>query len=210
MRLINSGNIITMLNTIASDMVANRSYLIELDSAVGDGDLGLTMDKGFRAAANFANANQCLEPGLLLMKSGMEIVKVAPSTMGTLMGTGFMRGGKAITGKSELSATDLTLFFEGFLNGVLDRGKAKQGEKTIVDILVPVVAAMKAYSGVDVVEVLDCAVAGTAIGIQNEIGMMSQHGKAAVFREKTMNLKDPGSEAIVIMVKACRDSFSKL
>lgn len=208
MQTMNSSDIVRMLTVIADSMSEKRSLLIELDSAIGDGDLGITMEKGFSAAAEFAKRNETLEPGMILMKSGMEIVKVAPSTMGTLMGTGLMRGGKAVVGKAELSVADMTLFFEGFLSGVLDRGRAKPGEKTIVDVLIPAVEAMKVYRGDDIGGLLSCAVAGAEKGIENEKGMISQHGKAAVFREKTRELKDPGSEAVFILIVACRKSVA--
>ncbi len=206
MKSIDSEGLAKMLVTVADAMTQQRKHLIELDSAIGDGDLGITMEKGFQAAAAFAKNNADLAPGPLLVKSGMEIVKLAPSTMGTLMGSGFIRGGKVLDQKMELTASDLTLFFEGFLNGVLLRGKASPGEKTIVDILIPMVEQMKAYQGDDIVEVLACAEKGVQQGLESEKGMVSQHGKAAVFREKTLDLVDPGSEAVAIMISACKRS----
>jgi phosphoenolpyruvate---glycerone phosphotransferase subunit DhaL len=197
-----------MLTSIADSMTLRRGYLIDLDSVIGDGDLGITMDKGFRAASDFAKNNTSLPPAALLAKSGMEIVRVAPSTMGTLMGTGFMGGGKALDNKEELGASDMTVFFEGFLSGIQSRGKANQGGKTIVDILVPVVEQMRGYKGDDIAEVLTCAEKGARQGLETEKGMMSQHGKAAVFREKTLNLIDPGSEAMAIMISACKASVT--
>ncbi|WP_319563269.1 dihydroxyacetone kinase subunit L [Marispirochaeta sp.] len=182
-------------------------YLIELDSAVGDGDLGITMEKGFLAAAALAAAMSESRPGSILMKAGIEIAKVAPSTMGTLMGTGLMRGGKAVIGKDSLNASDMVDFFAGFLQGVTDRGKAKAGEKTILDVLIPMVDAMRAYKGTDITEVLGWAKKGAIQGIENEKTMMSQHGKAAVFREKTIGVKDPGSEAVLLMIGACYESM---
>lgn len=208
MDILRQADIVAMFDTIAYAMKENRSYLIELDSAIGDGDLGITMDKGFGAAALSAEANKALSPSAIFMKAGMEIVKVAPSTMGTLMGTGFMRGGKAIAGKEALEAHDLIVLFDGFLQGVIERGKAKRGEKTILDVLYPAIEAMKTYQGSDIRELLEHAVIGAKEGMDAEKGMMSQHGKAAVFREKTRNLVDPGSEAMVILLQACRDSVS--
>jgi len=199
---------IIMLASIAQAMSSQRQHLIELDSAIGDGDLGITMEKGYQAAYEYAKANPTLNPGDLLMRSGMQIVKIAPSTMGTLMGSGLMRGGKAVSGKEFLDKDDMVAFFEGFLQGVLDRGKAQRGEKTIVDILYPLVETMKAYQGVDIGEVLNAGCEGAHQGLEAEKGMMSQHGKAAVFREKTMDMVDPGSMAIVVLIEACRDGLA--
>lgn len=207
MEKMRTAEIVKMLGYVAQAMKDKRQYLIELDSAIGDGDLGITMEKGYQAAYAYAEQNQNLQPGDLLMRCGMQIVKVAPSTMGTLMGTGLMRGGKLVSGKDELISSDLTMFFEGFLQGVIERGKAKRGEKTILDILFPVVQCMHAYQGTDCRAVLEAGVAGAYEGLEAEKGMMSQHGKAAVFREKTLQITDPGSMAIVILIEACRDSL---
>lgn len=209
MEQLKTPEIIAMLHSIAQTMSDKRDYLIELDSAIGDGDLGITMEKGFQAAYEYATANPEQNPGDLLMRCGMQIVKTAPSTMGTLMGSGFMRGGKAISGKEALVAADMRDFFAGFLQGVLERGKAKEGEKTIVDILVPLVDAMKRYDGTDVLEILQRGIEGAHQGLDREKGMMSQHGKAAVFREKTKDMIDPGSMAVVILIEAFRSGLAK-
>ncbi len=208
MERMETSGVVQMLGSVAEAMSQKRGYLIDLDSAIGDGDLGITMEKGYQAAYAFAQENGDQKPGDLLMRCGMQIVKVAPSTMGTLMGTGLMKGGKVIAGKDFLEAVDFKSFFEGFLQGVMDRGKAKRGDKTIVDILYPMVEAMDAYEGNDIEGMLSAAVEGAHAGIEAEKGMMSQHGKAAVFREKTLEMTDPGSAAIVILAEACLSSLS--
>ncbi|MGH0051822.1 MAG: dihydroxyacetone kinase subunit L, partial [Sphaerochaetaceae bacterium] len=205
MEKISAYGVVKMLESIANVMDRSRDYLIELDSAIGDGDLGITMAKSFRVACTYAKEHSSQKSGELLMHCGMQIVKSAPSTMGTLMGSGFMYGGKEIRDRTELNAQDLVVFFDSFLKGVLERGKAKQGDKTIVDILYPLVETMKSYQGNNISELLKLGANGARKGLEDENGMMSQHGKAAVFREKTMNLIDPGSMAMVFFIEACRD-----
>lgn len=209
MNQMDSDDVVKMLHSIAKAMKDNRTHLIELDSVVGDGDLGITMEKGFHAAEVSADENKAMDPGIILMKAGMEIAKAAPSTMGTLMATGLMRGGKAIKGKASLDVADLTAYFEGFLQGVTERGKAKAGDKTILDVLIPAVEEMRNYKGDSLVGVMACALNGAEKGLMAERTMMSQHGKAAVFREKTIGVSDPGSEAVYIMLKACAESMQK-
>ena len=210
MEKIDSKSMCLIMEGIAKSMSENREYLIELDSVIGDGDLGITMEKGFRAASYFASSNPSLQPGDLLSKGGMEIIKNAPSTMGTLMGSGLMYGGKKVSGKNELRSSDMILFFEGFLEGVLKRGKAVRGDKTIVDVIYPAVEFMKEYDGFGLVEIMECALKGAKKGIDDEKSMMSQHGKAAVFREKTIGLKDPGSEAVLVMIESIYNSICKM
>ena len=117
----NSAKIVQMLEYTAQIMTENRTVLIELDSVIGDGDLGITMEKGFVAAAQAAQNLSEEEPGAVFMKAGMAMARAAPSTMGTLMSTGLMRGGKAVAGKTELSVLDMKAFLMAFLQGVMDR-----------------------------------------------------------------------------------------
>ena len=209
MKQIGTQQVISMLRAIAGAMSEQKEYLIELDSKIGDGDLGITMEKGFSAAYEFAVEHAQYQPGDLLMRCGMQIAKTAPSTMGTLMGTGFMRGGKAVSSKEWLDAGDIRAFFAGFLQGVLERGKAQEGEKTIVDVLVPSIDAMDRYEGSDILCLVRHGIEGARLGLEREKGMMSQHGKAAVFREKTKDMVDPGSMAVVILIEACHRGLAE-
>ena len=125
----------------------NRELLIELDSVMGDGDLGLTMAALFKAADEFAKDYSDEDIGTFLMKNGMLMAKTAPSTMGTLMATGFMRGGKALKGKTTVELDDMVLFWRSFTDGIAERGKSKVGEKTILDSLDPAATALENATG---------------------------------------------------------------
>ncbi len=201
METINTAGALAILKRIAAVMEENKSRLIALDQVVGDGDLGLTMANGFGGAARDAECMNEPDPGKLFMKAGMAINKHAPSTMGTIMATGFMRGGKATAGKAELDSADLAKFFQAFLDGVVERGKAKPGDKTVVDAILPAAEAARAAAGKSLADALAAILAGAEKGVENAKPLMSQHGKAAVFREKTMGLEDPGSVAFRLVVK---------
>ena len=99
----NSSYIVKMLAEISTIMNENKDRLIELDSVVGDGDLGLTMTKGFAAASEFAAGSDETDAGKMLYGAGKAMSSAAPSTMGTLMSIGLMQGGKVLKGKTELS-----------------------------------------------------------------------------------------------------------
>jgi len=206
---IDSAQAIKMLECAAKTMSENRLVLIELDSIIGDGDLGITMEKGFSTAAETVRDLSSEAPCSIFMKAGMAIAKSAPSTMGTLMATGLMRGGKAVTGKMELSASDIKVFFAAFLQGVMERGKTKPGEKTLVDVLIPAIEAMDAFQGDDVALILKQACEGAKRGIEVAKNLQAQHGKAAVFREKTIGLEDPGGRAIYLLIKSFGEAFNE-
>ena len=191
-------------------MEAKKEFLIELDGKVGDSDLGLTMSKGFAAAAD-AVAGSTEPVGKLLVRAGMAIAKAAPSTMGTLVATGFMRGGRALEGATRIGTPEMRSFWEAFLNGILERGKAKAGDKTVVDALVPAVRALEkaAASGEALPAALAEAAAAAAAGVEATKDMVAQHGKAACFQEKTRGLPDAGATVGFVIVDAVREFVTR-
>jgi dihydroxyacetone kinase-like protein len=183
-------------------MDVNRDFLIELDREIGDSDLGLTMSKGFEAAKTEAQGNVDEDIGIFLKKVGFAISKAAPSTMGTLMATAFISGGKVVTGKTDLIAADIVSLFKAMADGVAQRGKAKCGEKTVLDVLYPAADTIAASTETDIGKLFGIAEQAAAEGLEKTKTMMSQHGKAAVFREKTIGRQDPGGTAVYLLIKA--------
>lgn len=188
-------------------MDEHRERLLELDRAIGDGDLGLTMTKAFTAADQMAAASTEVLPGRLLVQVGLSLAKAAPSTMGTLVATGFMRGGKAVGDATALGTAEVAAFFRAFTDGIIERGKTKPGNKTVVDALDPAAQALStaATDGVALKVALDAAAAAAVAGQQAARDMMSQHGKASVFREQTVGVDDPGAHVGVLIVQGFAD-----
>lgn len=110
-------------------MEANKSVLTELDSVVGDGDLGLTMSDGFAAAARYAQQSEERDLGRFFYMAGKAMASAVPSTMGTLMASGLMQAGKAFKGRETLGLTEAGVLFQAWYDGVQQRGKAQPGEK---------------------------------------------------------------------------------
>jgi len=190
-------------------MVENRDYLIELDGHMGDSDLGLTMSAAFTAASDFAEAYGDDDIGMLLSKAGMAMSKAAPSTMGTLMGTGFMRGGKALKGKTEIGLSDLSLFWDAFVTGLMDRGKAKPGDKTIIDALHPAMLVLKdeADSGIELYPAFLKAQKAADEGVETAKALQAQFGKAAYYGEKSCGQIDPGTIVGKLLIDTFTDYF---
>jgi phosphoenolpyruvate---glycerone phosphotransferase subunit DhaL len=203
-------DLVALFAHLRAVMDARKEFLIELDGKVGDSDLGLTMSKGFAAAAD-AVAGSTEPEGKLLVRAGMAIARAAPSTMGTLVATGFMRGGKALEGAGRIGTPEMRSFWEAFLNGIVERGKAKPGEKTVVDALVPLVSALQraAASGESLPAALAGAAAAAAAGVEATKDMVAQHGKAACFQEKTRGLPDAGATVALLIVDAVREFVSR-
>jgi dihydroxyacetone kinase-like protein len=193
-------------------MVSNRDYLIELDGVMGDGDLGLTMSNAFTAAAGETAALEETDLGKVFTKGGMAMAKAAPSTMGTLMGTGFMRGGKAVREKTSLDLADMAAFWRGFVDGLMERGKAKPGDKTIVDSLEPAAAALEkaAAEGKSLSGGFADAVTAAAAGCENTKTMAAQFGRMAYNQEKSLGKIDPGAVVGSFLIKTFSDVIARL
>ena len=138
----NANDLRALLARWADGMAQKRDWLIELDSVVGDSDLGLTMSDGFRAASDAANACDLTDVGKLCYQAGKAMASAVPSTMGTLMASGLMNAGKVLKGTEQLTSAQEAQLFEAYLEGVKNRGKAEVGDKTFLDGLAPAVKVL--------------------------------------------------------------------
>ena len=226
------GPLFQRLRTVFADQ---REALIALDGQVGDSDLGITMNKAFDAAAasidadlagaderratgsNAAESNAADSDatggdpnlGKTLARAGMAMARAAPSTMGTLMATGFMRGGRALDGNgtTAIDTAAMAAFWRAFADGIAERGKARPGDKTVVDVLGPIAStlATAAGEGRSLPDALDEAVTAAQNGLEATKTMVAQHGKAAAFQDRTRGLQDAGATVGVLIIEAFRD-----
>ena len=195
------------------DMFAEqREFLIALDGKVGDSDLGITMAKSFAAAFDTVTA-EGEGAGLtkLLRSVGAIMAKTAPSTMGTLTATGFLRGAKALDGIEAIGTPEAAAFWRAFATGIAERGKAKLGDKTILDVLDPVAGALEAAaaSGQALAPAMSAAADAADAALEATKAMVAQHGKAAAFQEKTRGLQDAGATVGVLLVRTMSEFVSR-
>ena len=206
MQRIEKSQLAGLFEQLRTVFAAQRDFLIDLDGKVGDSDLGLTMNKAFTAAAASVSANVADPIGKTLQLAGMAIAKAAPSTMGTLTATGFMRGGKAIGDCASLSTGEFATFWRAYHDGVVERGKAKPGDKTLVDVLGPITLSLEtsASAGVALPEALLQATEAAANALEGTKAMVAQHGKAACFQEKSLGLQDAGATVGFLIIDTMR------
>jgi dihydroxyacetone kinase-like protein len=186
----------------------NKDMLISLDSAVGDGDLGLTMEKGFsKICDNMISIELAAGIGIFLKKSGFAMAGAAPSTMGTLVATGIMKAGDAVREKEFIELADFPGMLREAIEGIEQRGKAKRGEKTLLDSLYPALEALDTAvkEGRGFSEACLAAYDGAKKGVESTKSMKAVHGKAAVYGEKSLGKQDPGATAgMLIFDGICR------
>jgi dihydroxyacetone kinase-like protein len=201
--MINSNQIKDLFSNWEAIMLDSKEYLIQIDSIVGDGDLGLTMSDGFAAANASVQSSEETDIGKLFYMAGKSMSTAVPSTMGTLMASGLMQAGKALKGKIDLQTDDIPALFEAFMQGVQERGKAKLGEKTFIDGMSPAVEALKAGSliSIDITKSAEAAVEAARKGSELTKTMIAVHGRAATRGEKSRELLDPGSVVAVLIMQ---------
>ena len=195
--------VVGLFDRFADRFNAEREALIALDGKVGDSDLGLTMSKAFSAAREKVHELEKPDLSDLMKQAGAAISKAAPSTMGTLMATGFLRGGKALADAKVLDVSGLALFWRAYADGVAQRGKAQLGDKTVLDVLEPIAQAFEAQviSETELEAAGKIAAKAAADGLENTKKMVAQHGKAAAFQQKTVGLQDAGGTVASILAE---------
>ncbi len=191
-------------------MTENRDRLIDMDSVVGDGDLGLTMSDGFKAAYESIKESDEQDVGKLFYTAGKAMSVAVPSTMGTLMASGLMQVGKTFKGRTEVQTTEYAALFQAYFDGVSARGKAKVGEKTFLDGLFPAISAMQEAieAGMSAAQVAQAASDAAQKGFEATQGMIAVHGRAATRGEASRQLLDPGAAVAALLMKAFAQSVS--
>ena len=189
---------------VADIFTEKKDELCEMDAQMGDGDLGLTMHKGYSALPDLIRENA--EPGDIgktLMKSGMKMASVVPSTMGTLMASGLMNAGKVLKGTEQLTPAQEAQLFEAYLEGVKNRGKAELGDKTFLDGLAPAVQALGQAAQAGPIGAKEARAAADAAwqAFENTRGMLARHGRMAIRGEASRELLDPGAAVAALLMK---------
>ena len=203
-----AADLISLFQSWKELFAEHRDFLITLDGKVGDSDLGITMSKSFAAAAETLAA-EGPDGGIskLLRSAGATMARTAPSTMGTLTASGFLRASKAVEGKSELGTAEIAAFWRAFRDAIAERGKASLGGKTVLDVLDPIATSLEhqAHLGASLDDALNAAADAAENALELTKGMLAQHGKAAAFQEKTIGLQDAGATVGYFLIRRMAD-----
>jgi dihydroxyacetone kinase-like protein len=181
-----------VIEAISAEMSAKRDYLVELDQVNGDGDLGISMDDGYRAVAEYLKTAGEKDLGRLMMACGKVFNASAPSSLGTITSFGFMGMAKALKGKEEVSFEAAAGAMLAGVENIMEKAESKMGEKTILDSLYPGVLAMVKHASDPQKAVME-AVKAAAEGSEATKQMRAVHGRAAYSAERSIGVLDGGS-----------------
>lgn len=190
----------TAIDTIAQRMIAHSDELTELDRAIGDGDHGLNMKRGFEAVVADRDRILALPLPQALAAVGTTLVMKVGGASGPLYGTLFMAMGKALP--ADPSPTDAVAAFGAAVEAVKARGKSQAGQKTMLDVLVPVQQALAA--GERDAAALRALAASSAAAT---VPMLAIRGRASFLGERSIGHMDPGARSSELLVCAVLDTF---
>jgi dihydroxyacetone kinase-like protein len=205
---ITSADVARFLELFADCIHAARDELTALDSAIGDADHGINMDRGMTAVRELLPGLLDGDLGTLFKQSGMKLISTVGGASGPLYGTFFLRLGTALGDATEVSPRELADAFRAGLEGVVARGKAEPGDKTMVDAMTPAVAALQDGADGTWSDALQAAARAAAEGRDSITPVAARKGRASYLGDRSAGHQDPGATSTTILFESLRDALT--
>jgi phosphoenolpyruvate---glycerone phosphotransferase subunit DhaL len=207
---ISSNQIFVWIERYAAHIAEQKDYLTQLDSAIGDADHGENMHRGLQAVLAKKADLQNNDIGALLKGVAMILISKVGGASGALYGTFFLQAGTMAQGRTELSASEFGSLLEKGLAGIVLRGKAAVGDKTIVDALQP---AIKVYrhsveSGETLKQALSNAVSAAEEGLKSTVPLVARKGRASYLGERSAGHQDPGATSTLLLFRSAAETLA--
>jgi dihydroxyacetone kinase-like protein len=202
---------IAWIAALADLIAANQAYLTELDAAIGDADHGANMHRGMQAVlARLPSAAEG-DIGALCKLVGMTLVSTVGGASGPLYGTFFLQLATATAGKSALSLADWVAALDAGIKGVIMRGKAQPGDKTMIDALLPALQALREADGegATLAEALRRSADAAAAGRDATVPLVARKGRASYLGERSAGHQDPGATSAHLLLQAASDAWGQ-
>jgi dihydroxyacetone kinase-like protein len=198
------------VEAFSSTVAENKEYLTRLDSAIGDADHGINMDRGMKAVSAKLDGFEGDDIGALLKTVGMTLVSTVGGAGGPLYGTLFLQMGMATAGKSELEPEDWAAALDAAVKGVQTRGKAEPGDKTMIDALIPARDAFSAAVAEDASfeEALRRSAQAAEEGMLATVPLVAKKGRASYLGERSAGHQDPGATSSQLLVKTAAETWA--
>lgn len=196
----------TWLEHVADVLEKNKGYLNDLDAPIGDSDHGENMARGF-AAVKAKLGTPAADIGAMFKSVGMTLISTVGGASGPLYGTLFLQAGAKASGKEMLSVADWTECLEAGLAGIIQRGKAEPGDKTMVDALKPALEALRGASGESFEDALQASADAAKAGMEATIPLEARKGRASYLGERSINHQDPGATSTWLILQALSDTI---
>lgn len=197
-------HIVSWLQLCAAVFTEQRDFLTQLDSDIGDGDHGLNMNRGFNKVLEKLPSVADKDIGFILKNTGMTLLSSVGGASGPLFGTFFIRAAQSTNAKQSLDLPALCQMLKEGVEGVVMRGKAEPGDKTMCDVWVPVVAQLEQDSrdSLALPDALRQAVERAQRALESTITMQARKGRASYLGERSIGHQDPGATSAMLMIQA--------
>ena len=197
------------IRRFAAEVAEQRDYLTQLDSAIGDADHGANLDRGMTVVLAAFEGPPSTTAAALLKRVGMTLVSNVGGASGPLYGTFFLRMATAAGEVESLDGATLAKALRAGLDGVVARGKAETGDKTMVDALAPAADALDAALAEQrpLPEALTAAAAAAAAGRDATTPMLARKGRASYLGERSVGHQDPGATSMALLIAAAAASL---
>jgi phosphoenolpyruvate---glycerone phosphotransferase subunit DhaL len=202
---VRSATVNAWMSQAAEAIRRERDYLTQLDAAIGDGDHGVNMERGFDAVGKaLAGQDANVPPGRLLILSGKTLVSTVGGASGPLWGTALRRAGRALGDREELDGPAIVEMLDASIAGVVELGAAAPGDKTMVDALTPALETLRKAvdAGRPVAEALFAAADAAEEGARATVPMQAKKGRASYLGERSIGHQDPGATSTVLVLRA--------
>jgi dihydroxyacetone kinase-like protein len=208
MSKITSDQIVAWIERYAAHIAEQKEHLTQLDAAIGDADHGANMHRGFQAVLAKADLHNN-DIGALLKVVAMTLISTVGGASGALYGTFFLQASTMAGSKTELSPSEFGSILEKGLAGIVLRGKAAVGDKTMVDALQPAIKAYKraVESGDALGEALSKAVSAAEKGLNSTIPLVARKGRASYLGERSAGHPDPGATSTVLLFRSAAETL---
>jgi dihydroxyacetone kinase-like protein len=192
------------IRSFALLVAENKDLLTDLDAAIGDGDHGANMDRGMRAVVGALDDTAPVTAAALFNKVGMTLVSTVGGASGPLFGTFFLRAGASFGDTAEISLAQLATALRAGLEGIVARGKAEAGDKTMYDALAPAVDALDSAvsEDMDKADALKLALVAAENGRDATTPMLARKGRASYLGERSVGHQDPGATTVALLMAA--------
>ena len=199
--------VLQWLENCSQTMNAQRDYLTQLDTEIGDGDHGLNMQRGFSKALEKVELVKDKDIGTILKNVGMSLLSQVGGASGPLYGSLFIKGAQSAVGKEELSAEDLIAVLKNGVDGIIARGRAELGDKTMCDVWLPVLAELEVSDKSQPLAVLlESAVKKAEESLAATIPLVAKKGRASYLGERSAGHQDPGATSTTYILQALYDA----
>jgi phosphoenolpyruvate---glycerone phosphotransferase subunit DhaL len=208
---VNTQDVLRWLDALQKVFAENREQLTALDAAVGDGDLGISLDRGFTAVQAELTAKPPADLRAAFSSVATTLIRVMGGTSGPLLGTFFLRAGATCADKSELAPADVVAAFQAGVEGLQQRGKAVLGDKTMLDALLPAMDAMRGAldAGSGLKEILERGAAAAEEGARATVALQARKGRASYLGERSIGHQDAGATAAYLLLKAAAEELPR-